>query len=259
MTVKITIAILLAAALGLPANASDNMREQDYAASLQQSPVEGKIVWLQANGQAFLSLYTETEKTDNADAVIILHDIGEYPDQKPLTHGLRTFLPQHNWATLALQMPIREKGAAEADYYPLFAEAQGRIGAAIGYLQKNGAKRIVVIGYGLGALMAAYSVSEKPDNIAALAAIGLPAPETEAPQAQTQALIKNIALPFLDIYAEFDLPAVADTARQRRMAGKDNPVYRQVRMDGENHAYQQDYERLVKRVYSWLSSTFQQE
>ncbi len=156
-------------------------------------------------------------------------------------------------------MPLRERAAGEAEYYPLFAEASTRIEAAIDHLQKNGAKNIVVIGYGLGALMAAYTISEKPDNIQALAAISLPVPETTAAQAQTEVFIKNIALPLLDIYAEFDLPLIADTARQRRMAGKDNPVYLQVQMNGENHAYQQDHERLVKRVYSWLSSTLRQE
>jgi alpha/beta superfamily hydrolase len=242
-----------------PANAGDSRREQDYAAYVQQNPMIGKMVWLKADGRDFWGLYTETEKTDNTNVAIILHDLGEYPDQKPLIHALRTVLPQHNWATLALQMPLREQGATEADYYPLFAEARMRLDAAVDYLQKNGAKNIVVVGYGLGALMAAYVISDKPDNILALAAIGLAVPETTAAQAQTLAFIKNIALPFLDIYAEFDLPEVADTARQRRMAGKDNPVYLQVRMNGENHAYQQDHERLVKRVYSWLSSTLRQE
>ena len=245
--------------LALSVNASDNKREQEYAVSLQQVPILGKTIWLQAGGQSFLGLYTETEKTDNANAAIILHDIGEYPDQKPVIHGLRTQLPQHHWATLALQMPLRETAAAESEYFPLFVEAQGRIGAAVDYLQKNGAKNIVIVGYGLGALMAAYRVSENPENIAALAAISLAVPESALPQAQTLAFIKKISLPFLDIYAEFDLPAVAGTARQRRLAGKDNPVFRQMWMDGENHAYQQDHERLVKLVYSWLSSTFQQE
>jgi hypothetical protein len=55
------------------------------------------------------------------------------------------------------------------------------------------------------------------------------------------------------------LPAVLDSARQRRMAGKDNPVYRQIRMDGEDHGYQQDYDLLVKRVYSWLTTTVSED
>lgn len=251
--------LVLLALLALPASASDAKREQDYAAELQRNPEAGKTVWLKADGRDFLGLYLEAEKTGNANAAIVLHDIGEYPDQKPLVHAFRTMLPEHNWTTLALQMPLREPGATEAEYYPLFAEARNRIDAAVDHLQKNGAKNIAIVGYGLGALMASYAISEKPDNIAALAAISLAVPESPAVQAQTQTFIKNIGLPFLDIYAEFDLPAVADTARLRRMAGKDNPVYRQVRMNGENHAYQQDHERLVKRVYSWLSSTFQQD
>ncbi|MDD1620306.1 MAG: alpha/beta hydrolase family protein [Methylococcaceae bacterium] len=258
MIKKIPVFVLLVLS-ALPATASDAKREQDYAAYIRQNPTVGKAVWLQADGRSFLGLFTEAEKADNANAAIILHDLGEYPDQKPLIHALRTVLPQHNWTTLALQMPLREQGASEADYYPLFAEVSTRLEAAIDHLQKNGAKNIVIIGYGLGALMAAYVISEKPDNIQALAAISLAVPETTAAQAQTQAFIKSIALPLLDIYAEFDLSEVADTARLRRMAGKENPVYLQVQMNGENHAYQQDHERLVKRVYSWLSSTLRQE
>lgn len=99
MTIKVPLLVLLAL-LSPPANASDNQREQDYAAYIEQNPVVGKMVWLQADGRNFLSLFTEAEKTDNANAAIILHDLGEYPDQKPLIHALRTTLPQHSWATL---------------------------------------------------------------------------------------------------------------------------------------------------------------
>lgn len=240
--------------LMVSASATDISREQDYASALRQMPMTGKVIWLRSEGRDFIGLYTEAEKTDNANAAIILHDLGQHPDQKPVIHGLRTMLPRGNWTTLSLQMPLREAGAGEADYYPLFAEAGNRLRVAVDFLQKNGAKNIVVVGYGLGALMAAYAISEKPDNISALAVIGMGVPDTTATQAQSLAFIKNIALPLLDIYAEFDLPPVILSARLRRMAGKDNPVYRQVSIPGDDHAYQQDHERLVKRVYSWLTS-----
>ena len=237
------------------AEAGDQNREQEYAAELLKQPLTGKNVWLEAAGQRFICLYTESEKTDNAQAAIILHDMGDYPDQKPVVHELRIRLPQHNWTTLALQLPLRENSAAEADYYGLFAESQQRIRAAVAYLQNNGAKNIALIGYGLGALLAVYAVNENPEDLVAVAAISLPVPENAAPQAQSLLFLKNIALPLLDIYAEFDLPPVLNTAQQRRLAAKGNPVFWQVRMQSENHAYQQDYERLVKRVYSWLSAT----
>ncbi|WP_446810469.1 DUF3530 family protein [Methylomonas sp. 2BW1-5-20] len=250
-------AALLAVLVGLTpiGQASDSRREQDYATEIQQQLTMGQAVWLKVADQPFLGLYTEAEKTDNSNVVIVLHEMGEHPDAKPLVHRMRTALPLHNWASLSLQMPIRESGARTDDYYPLFDEARDRINAAVEYLLKSGAKHIAIVGYGMGALMAAYRLGDKPNDVMALVSISLPVPQTTAPQAQSLELIKKVQLPFLDVYAEFDLPAVIDTARQRRMAGKDNPVFRQIRMDGEDHGYQQDYELLVKRVYSWLTAT----
>jgi hypothetical protein len=240
--------------------ASDQRREQEYAAYLQQKLSMGQALWLQASAKSFLAIYTDAEKAGNENVAIILHDLGEHPDQKQLIHRLRTVLPIHNWASLSLQMPLREAGVKIDEYYPLFDEARDRIDAAVEYaLKKHGVKHIVIVGYGMGALMAAYKLSDKPNDITAFAAISLPALDSGAPQAQIYSFIKNIQLPFLDIYAEFDLPAVVDSARQRRMAGKDNPVYRQIKMDGEDHGYQQDPDLLVKRVYSWLTATVNQD
>lgn len=242
-----------------PVFATDSRREQDFATAIQQQLPMGQAIWLKSADKTFLALYTEAEKTDNSQVAIVLHDMGEHPDAKPLIHRLRTTLPMHNWATLALQMPIRESGAQSDDYYPLFDEARARIDAAVEHLLKNGAKHIAIIGYGMGALMAAYRLGDKPNDVTALVSISLPVPQTTAMPAQSLDLIKKVQLPFLDVYAEFDLPAVLDSARQRRMAGKDNPVYRQIRMDGEDHGYQQDYDLLVKRVYSWLTTTVSED
>ncbi len=252
----LTLALLGVVSSGL---ASDANREQNYAADIQQQLGLGQALWLKTAKQAFLGIFTEAEKSDNSKVVIILHEMGDYPDAKPLMHRLRSTLPLHNWASLALQMPIREVGAKPDDYYPLFDEARERIDAAVEHLLKNGAKHIAIVGYGMGALMAAYRLSDKPNDIMALVAISLPVAESTAPQAQSIEFIKKVQLPFLDVYAEFDLPTVSDSARIRRMAGKDNPVYRQIRMDGEDHGYQQDYDLLVKRVYSWLTATVSED
>lgn len=237
---------------------ADQGRELDYAAVLQQMPLPAKIVTLTADGQSFVGLYTETGKPEDENAVIVLHDMGGYPDQKLVVHELRTQLSQHNWSTLALQMPLREISADEADYYPLFDDAKSRIAAGMEYLKQAGVKNIAIVGYGMGALMAAYAVSEDVKSFVAMAAISLPVPESTEPKVQAEKFLKAISLPVLDIYAEFDLPDVVLSAKKRRLAAKQNPLYRQERLDGENHAYQQDYERLVKRVYSWLSSSTRQ-
>lgn len=236
-------------------SAGDRQRELDYANYLQHAVSIGRTVWLTSNEQRFLALLTEADKADNTNAAIVLHDFGQHPDQEPLVHGMRAVLPQHLWTTLAIQLPLREIGATSEEYYGLFDEARGRIRAAVAFLRNNGAQNIALIGVGTGAEMAIYSLSLEPDALFALVALSLPLPNSTLPQAQTGDFIKAVALPFFDIYAEFDLPDVTDTARRRRMLGKDNPVYRQIKINGEDHAYRHDPERVIKRVYSWLALT----
>ena len=100
--------------------------------------------------------------------------------------------------------------------------------------------------------MAVYTLHLDPEAVYALVAISLPLPNSNLSQVQVGDFIKDIALPFLDLYAEFDLPDVTESARRRRMLAKDNPVYRQIKINGENHAYRNDPDRVIKRVYSWL-------
>lgn len=238
--------------------AGDLLREMDFAGNIQRSHPIGQIIWLEAGQQRFLGLFTESEKTDNAAAVVILHDHGAHPDQLPLIHALRIVLPNHNWTTLSIQLPLREIGAGAADYDALFDDANARIQAAIAYLRQHGGKYIALIGYGTGAEMALYSLSQDANDLLALIAISLPLPDSGQRYARISDFIPKITLPFLDLFAEFDLPDVVDTARRRRMLAKDNPVYRQLEIYGDNHAYQHDHGMVIKRIYSWLDLTLSQ-
>ena len=235
------------------AKASDRQRELDYAGAIEKNTPQAQVVWLEAEQKRFLALFTETEKTANAQAAIILHGQGEHPDKSPLIHGLRFELPSHQWATLAIQLPVLERGAAAVDYFSLFDQAQARILSAVKFLQEKGAKSIVLIGYDYGAAMAAYTLNNQPKGVLGWVSISLPVPDSSLPQVQIGHFMQKIALPMLDIYAEFDLPEVLQTARQRRMSAKDNPGYRQLQIDGEDHRYENDPALLIKRVYSWLS------
>lgn len=235
--------------------ASDQKREAEFADGINKTLAMGKAVWLESEGKNFLGLYTQTEKAAGKGAVIILHDMGGHPDQRQLIYGLRVFLPEHNWSTLALQMPLRETGAEQEDYYALFPEAAARIQAGIGYAKGHGAKNIVVVGYGLGGLMGVYALSEQAADIKALVTISLPVPATENKTAQTLELIKKIKMPMLDIYGALDVADVAESARDRRLAAKENASYRQIKIDDEGHTYLHDEGLLVKRIYSWLGVT----
>lgn len=247
-------ALCMAGLLSDVSLASDEKREAEFAESISNTLTIGKAVWLESEGKKFLGVYTETERTGGKGTVIILHDIGGHPNQQPLIYGLRTFLPEHHWTTLALQMPLREAGVEKEEYYALFPEAAARIQSGIDYAKNNGAENIVVVGYGLGGLMAAYALSEQAEDVKALAAISLPVPATEDKVGQTLAFIKKIQMPMLDIYGALDVPDVTKSARERLLAAKDNTAYRQVKISDEGHAYLHDDGLLVKRVYSWLEA-----
>lgn len=250
----VVLALCLVSLLSAVCLAGDEKREADFAENINNTLTVGKAVWLESEGKKFLGVYTETERTGSKGTVIILHDIGGHPNQQQLIYGLRVFLPEHNWATLALQMPLREAGVEKEEYYPLFPEAAARIQAGINYAKNNGAENIVVAGYGLGGLMAAYALSEQAIDIKALAAISLPVPAIEDKTAQTLELIRKIKIPMLDIYGALDVPDVTESARERRLAAKDNTGYRQIKISDEGHAYLHDEGMLVKRIYSWLES-----
>ena len=235
--------------------AYDKKREADFADSINKTLTIGKAVWLETEGEKFLGLYTASEKPNFKGVVIIVHDRDGHPNQQQLIYGLRVFLPEHNWATLALQMPLREADAANKDYFALFPAAAARIQAGIRYAKSEGAENIMVVGYGLGGLMGVYTLSEQAADIKALVAISLPVPITEHKAAQTLAFIEKIKMPMLDIYGALDLPDVIESARERRLAAKENTAYRQIKIADEGHAYLHDEGLLVKRIYSWLEVT----
>lgn len=239
--------------------ASDQKREQDYSDIIEKTLVIGELVRLQAGERKFPAIYTETDRPEQLGSAIILHDRNGYPDQQVIVHSLRTLLPKRHWASLSIQAPLREEGALEAEYYDLLPEARTRIKAAVKFLRdKNEEETVVVIGYGLGALMGLYGVEEIQEDIAAMAFISLPVPDSGNPYAQTETLLKKIERPVLDIYAAGDLPAVVDSARKRRLAAKENGDYRQDRIDGADHTYRHHEGFLVQRVYGWLTKTFRQ-
>lgn len=234
------------------AQATDGKRELEYAEEITKTLTVGQIVRLVSDQRRFLGIYTETERNVHEGAAIILHDKGGHPDQKPLVHELRTRLPRHKWATLSLQMPLRELGAGNEAYYALFPEIVPRIRAAIDYLTQAGTAEIVLVGHGLGGLMALYAEHQFPARFKAVVAIGLPVPNTQNTSAQTLEFIQRLKIPLLDIYGELDTSEVTGSALQRRLAGKENPFYRQIRITDEGRLYLHDEGLIVKRVYSWL-------
>jgi len=234
--------------------ATDAAREAQYASEISAGIAKDEVIWLGESNKRFLVLYRESEKSGFKGTAILLHHMGGHPDNDPLIYTLRRELAEHNWATFALQIPLREDGASEADYYPLFPEAKQRIDEATRHLVSHGAESIVLVGHQLGALMALYAQANEPmQEIKAMVNIGLNVPETDSKNAQTIELIKQIKIPFLDIYGEQDSEDIVASARERHIAARENKQYRQFQLNRARSPYWNDQDLVVKRVYGWLS------
>jgi dienelactone hydrolase len=254
MKKKFWLALLVWVGFCLSARASDLIRERAYAAEIIKTLSIGKDVWLKADGTEFLGIYTETDKLKNAGTAIILHDIGGHPNRKKITYALRALLPDHNWTTLSLQMPIQETGTAAEAYDQLFPEALSRIQSGLDFLTAEEKESIVLVGYGLGGSMALYFQNQNvTPSISAIVTISLPISENSQQSLRTLEYLKDIDIPLFDIFAGQDLSELNKAARKRHFASKNNPAYLQLKINAAEHDFAHYEDLLIKRVYSWLS------
>jgi pimeloyl-ACP methyl ester carboxylesterase len=248
------LALLVAGVMSLPSLASDIEREQRWAQQIVDAILTGEAVMLDADGQEFLSIYTESDAESPQGGVILIHGIGVHPDWPDVINPLREQLPEHGWSTLSLQMPILEADARVSDYYPIFGEVPARIEAGINFLREQGVGKIVIVAHSLGAQMATYWLSrtDKPP-VSGLVVIGL-AGTRQADNGDVPAWISGITVPMLDLYGENDLPTVKETVGERATAARHagNPSYTQLEMAGAGHMFQGHNDVLVDAVVTWL-------
>ncbi len=250
-----TIAKLLGfALLTLPFNtyASDLAKEKRWAEQVVDSIMDGDAVMLDDGNSEFLSIYT-TAAEDKGRAVIVMHGTGIHPDWQQVIQPLRVGLTEHDWHTLAIQMPILHNEAEYIEYAPLYDEVAPRIEAAIKYLKDNGAKSIVLVGHSQGASMSAYSFSKSSHDVTGFVAIGMGVYAEDERMNPINALGK-ITIPVLDLFGAEDLEAVMSSIDERSAAAKEagNADYTQVKVPGANHMFDGKGDALVEAVAAWL-------
>ncbi|MDH5181158.1 MAG: alpha/beta hydrolase family protein [Gammaproteobacteria bacterium] len=258
--------LLLMLSFGLHA-ASDLEKEQRWKAQIVDALIVGEAVTLKAGETEFLGIFAENNTEKAVGGAIILHGIGAHPAWPEVVNPLRAGLPDHGWATLSIQMPVLANEKQYEDYAPLYDEVIPRIQAAVDYYKKLGVKNIVIVAHSMGAGMAAYYLSQKPDpDVTAFVSIGMsvrkPDPKTD-PKLLEQlkkmdnlVALRKIKLPILDIYGSRDLPAVLTTDKQRKDAvtKAGNKRYIQLKVQGADHFFNNMDEDLVKRVRGWLAN-----
>ena len=252
MKILITLFTLTALGLTYPAVASDQAKEKRWADQIVEFLIDGEAVWLEANGQPFLSIYTEAASDTVKGGVIVAHGSGAHPNWQDVVYPLRTQLPNKGWATLSIQLPILHNDADYHEYAPLFDEVAPRMNAAVQYLQQQGIEHIVIVAHSLGSAMSAYYLSSEKNNIQSFVAVGMPGPRKDK-RMDTLAALKKISIPVLDLYGSKDLDYILESAGDRKAAAAHNKNYSQQVINDANHFFVNKNDELIDSVNSWIS------
>jgi len=238
--------------------APDYEREKRLADEFVDSIITGDVVDLNDGERIFVGIMTEAEGEKAKGGVLILHGRGFHPAWPTVVQPLRTTLPESDWATLSIQMPVLGKDAKYFDYVPLFPESYGRIRSAIKYLRAEGYERVVVLAHSCGAHMAMSYFNKHTDKeIDAYIGIGQGATDYKQPMVE-HLPFDGMKVPIFDIYGENDFPAVLRMAGERNKLIKKagNPKSLQTVVEGADHYYEKpvDVEKLTEKIITWLNT-----
>lgn len=241
-----------------------------------------EVQWLSVDGRQVLALF-RTALGAGDRAVLLLHERGAHADYPGPINTLRHGLSRQGWATLSLQLPVPAPQAATADDVSYLDGSKARVQAGLEWLRSKGAKRIVLIGHGLGAAVAADLLGNAAPpltGVVGFVGVSMAAYVERDPRLNIPQSLAKIRLPVFDIYGARDLPIVRDTAPKRFqaaiMAGflisgavpaaavttpsaspSPSPnerqlTYRQLAIPGADHAFTGQETPLLKHVAGWI-------
>ncbi len=238
----------------------DHARERLIGDRLQRDLAYGDMVWLEAGeeGETFPALMTYPRfGKEEHRAVILVHGMGGHPDWPDVISPLRAFMYENGYPTLSLQMPILSQTTPPADYGETIPAAIQRIGRGILFLKENGYTGVYIVGYGFGAAtVAAYITDKDSSGVNAFVAISILAQKFLNPRPDIYRYLQSISIPVLDIFAEYDLKSIVETASARRKAAGKNKSsrYSQIEVTGARQSYSKSTDRLTAYIADWLRS-----
>lgn len=238
------------------AGSADAKREAQLAERLIGRIQAGEPVWLQGSDK-FLALHHAALGALPRRAVLLVHNMGGHPDWPEVIAPLRQRLPDRNWGTLSLQMPLLAPRALADDYGRTLPAASRRIRAGIEFLREHNYACVVLLGYGFGASQALAYLAER-DGADGLITVGVLAREFLQPAIDVPNLLARLDIPVLDVYGRLDFPEVSDKAHDRRMAVLESGTgsYDQRIIEGADHYFTGQQQQLVKVITEWLNTTY---
>ena len=236
------------------ATGPDYVLEQQWQEQLEDYIVVGDIHWLEdLQSRPFISIYAQSESRHRG-TVVLLHNMGGHPNWHAVIGPLRRGLLEKGWSTLALQMPVLGGECGGREHAVLLDDAMDRLDAALAFLEQQGEKNIVLLGHGLGAIMASAYLAERPTHqVRGMAALGWYMLKYTDPRMYATNYFNKLQLPILDIFGGGDL-LVANARGERELAASlsKNRQYKQVEIRGAGMFFEGYDADLLKQVSKWL-------
>jgi len=218
-------------------------KEKRWASQVEESLMDGDVVWLNADKHQFMSLYTASE-TDTKRATLIVHGLGAHPNWEQIIKPLRIALSEKGWHTLSIQMPVLANDKEADEYIDLLPEADNRIKAGIAYLQQQGLNTDMIVSHSLGSVMSAHYLDSHPYPVKYFVAVGMPDLAVK--------YLHKIRIPVLDLYGKDDIEPVLNSVNQRAKVSKNNKHYTQKKVNAD-HFFNDKDELLIDSVNQWLN------
>ncbi|MCU7812189.1 MAG: alpha/beta hydrolase family protein [Candidatus Thiodiazotropha sp. (ex Notomyrtea botanica)] len=238
--------------------ASDLEKEKRWASQIVDALLDGEALYLNDGRSDFLTIETPSMDGNTRKTAIILHGTGVHPDWPTVIQPLRVGLTESDWHTLSIQMPILPNEAKHAAYASIYDWVPGRIDAAIKHARDNGAETLVLIGHSQGTTMAAYYLANGDKPVDGFIAVGM-GPGVAGGPMDNMSHLKTLKTPMLDLYGSMDLEEIVASADQRKTAATPhNHGYTQIQLEGADHFFDGEEDRLLKQVNAWLQKTMTQ-
>ncbi|MCU7850937.1 MAG: alpha/beta hydrolase family protein [Candidatus Thiodiazotropha sp. (ex Monitilora ramsayi)] len=251
---KLLAAVTLTLA-ALSLQASDLEKEKRWASQIVDALLDGEALYLNDGRSDFLTIETPSMDGNTGKTAIILHGTGVHPDWPTVIQPLRVGLTESDWHTLSIQMPILPNEAEHEAYASIYDWVPGRIDAAIKHARDNGAETLVLIGHSQGTTMAAYYLANEGKPVEGFIAIGM-GPGVAGGPMDNMSHLKRIKTPMFDLYGSLDLEEIITSANQRKAAATlHNHSYTQFQLEGADHFFDGEEERLLEQVNAWLQKT----
>ncbi len=239
---------------GHAADVPDYAREQRIAEEIVPHLFDGEALWLTARDRTFLALYTQADEP--VGAALILHGRDTHPEDGNVAGPMRVGLVEAGWSTLALQMPVLEKGKKYYDYLPILEFAHARIEAGLDFLRKQGYQTMVLAAHSCGVHMANDWLNRNGEQaIDGYVAMGLGATD-QGQVLKTPFPIDRMTVPVLDIYGseEYPRPLSMVSMRAEMLEKNGHPDSTQMVVEGAGHFFRDKGDTLTEMVANWLNT-----